>query len=188
MTDTPSPTALLLVDLIHDFAFIGGEELLAHARKLRDPVRRLVGIAHEASVPVIYVNDNFGEWRSSFEEIIARCEEGPGADLVRALEPGDDDYFVLKPHRSGSYGTPLEILLRELEVERVVLAGVTTDMCILATANDARMRGYDVWIVSDATAALDAERHDAALKLMSTSLDATCRPAAEIDIGNLSRP
>ena len=181
---TPASTvALLLVDLIHNFDFEGSETLVENMRRLVAPCRALRDKARQASVPIIYVNDNFGAWRSSFEETVASCRQGPGADIVAALEPSKEDYFVLKPHRSGFYGTPLDILLHQLQVQRVVLAGVSTDMCILATANDARMRDYDVWIASDATAALDEERHHAALRLMSSSLDATCLPASQIEMG-----
>lgn len=165
-------TALLLVDVIHPFDFPQAEQLLAHARERAPAIERLAERARRLRVPVIYVNDNFGRWRSSFEETVDKCLGGPGGELVERLRPTDQDYFVLKPHRSSFYGTPLELLLRALEVRRVVLCGFTTDMCILATANDARMRELDVQVVSDATAALDEDRHREALDLMRSALDA----------------
>jgi nicotinamidase-related amidase len=177
-----SDTALLLVDVIHPFDFPGAEALLANAREVTPAICRLADRAREAEVPVIYVNDNFGRWRSSFEETVDTCLDGPGGALVERVQPTKRDYFVLKPHRSGFYGTPLELLLRALGVRSVVLCGFTTDMCILATANDARMRELKVCVVDDGTASLDGQRHREALDLMRTALDAEVVGADEVPL------
>ncbi|RZO48520.1 MAG: cysteine hydrolase [Sandaracinaceae bacterium] len=164
--------ALLLIDVIHPFEFEGGERLLRRAARIVEPTRRLAAEARRAERPVIYVNDNFGRWRSSFEELVERCEEGRGAEMVRALDPKPSDLFVLKPHRSGFYCTPLELLLADLGCEELVVAGLTTDMCVLSTVSDARMRDMQVTVVEDACEALDDERHETALSLMRLSHDA----------------
>lgn len=164
--------ALLLIDVIHPFDFDGAEALEARARRILGPAASLADRARARGLPVIYVNDNFGRWRSSFEELVDKCEEGPGAEMVRALHPADGDLFVLKPHRSGFYCTPLELLLAELDCRELIVAGLTTDMCVLATVSDARMRDMPVTVVEDACEALDDERHETALRLMRLSHDA----------------
>jgi nicotinamidase-related amidase len=98
-------TALLLIDVINDLEFPTGPQLLRSAlaagRRLRDLKRR----AKRAGVPCIYVNDNFGRWRSDFSAQVKHClRDGTrGAALVELLLPEADDYFVLKPKHSGFY-------------------------------------------------------------------------------------
>lgn len=176
----PSPVALLLTDFINPFDYPRADELLAETTAILQPLADLLGRAREAEIPVIYVNDNFGRWRSSFAELIAHCEAGPGRDIVRALRPDDHAFFVLKPQRSGFYGTPLELLLQELETERLVLTGIVTEMCVLATASDAALRGYELCVPRDGTASFTADRRDRALRVLADSLGIASPAAAEL--------
>lgn len=184
--DRTSPVALLLVDLINPFDFEEGPALLERTRAILAPVRQLTQRAHAAGVPVIYVNDNFGRWRSSFADTVRYCRERDGRDIVDALAPGDGDLFVLKPQRSGFYCTPLELLLRDLGSRHLVLCGITTEMCVLATATDAVEHRYRVWIPEDGTAAFEDGRRDRALRVMEEGLGATTCPAAEVPLEQLA--
>lgn len=163
------PATLLVVDLINPFDYPQAEDLLRHALPAAERVARLIGRARGDGVPVVFVNDNFGRWRSSFEETRDRCTDGPGGDIVALLDSRPTDYHVLKPHRSGFYATPLELLLQELGTTAVVLAGVTTDMCVLSTAHDATLRKLDVTVVADGCAAMTEERHRMALELLQVA-------------------
>jgi nicotinamidase-related amidase len=147
-------SALLLVDVINDFDFPGAAALIKAAEAASAPLARLAARARKAGVPVIYVNDNFGRWRSDWRTVVAQCvsKEAAGHRIARRLRPTADDYFVLKPKHSGFFSTPLDILLRYLGIDTVVLAGFAADICILLTANDAYMRDYRVVVPRDCVA------------------------------------
>jgi nicotinamidase-related amidase len=159
-------TALLLVDVINDLAFKGSTPLVRHAESMAGPLARLIERARSASIPVIYVNDNFGRWQSDWRKVVERClrKDSPGHRVVERLQPQPNDYFVLKPKHSGFYSTTLDLLLSYLGVRVVVLTGIATDICILFTANDAYMRDYEVVVPHDCVAALTKRRSDFALE------------------------
>lgn len=172
--------ALLLLDFINPFDFPEAEKLIEQTEAIVDPVQRVAQAFRQKSLPVIYVNDNFGRWRSNFEEIAELCEGGQEGSIAERLHPKKEDYFVLKPHRSGFYGTPLELLLGELECTRLLLSGITTDMCVLATANDACMREFDTIVLQDGTASFDKATHQSALDIMQKSLQVKVMAAEQV--------
>jgi nicotinamidase-related amidase len=171
--------ALLLVDFINPFRFPEGERLAPRAALAAANAARLKRRLADAGVPCIYVNDNFGNWTSDFGALVAECAsiEGPPGEIARLLRPARGDMTVLKPRHSAFYGTPLEFLLDSLGTERLIVAGITADDCVLATAQDARMRSYGLWVPSDCVAALTAERERASLLHMRRTLGATTRSA-----------
>jgi nicotinamidase-related amidase len=175
-----SETVLLLIDLINPFDYPGGDMLLRHTKEIVPQVQSLKAAFAREKLATIYVNDNFGRWRSSFADTVKHCLERDGKDIARALQPDETDYFVLKPHRSGFYGTPLELLLQKLGVRRVVCAGIATDMCVFATASDAQIRGFETLIASDCSAAMDPQRHERALEVMRQGLGALTMRGCEI--------
>src|SRR5262245_6164746 len=95
----PSHDALLIIDVINDLAFPGGENVLPWAVKAAPRIARVRAAAHAAGVPVIYANDNFGHWRSTFSDVYAHCTRrgARGREVSRTLKPTADDYFILKP-------------------------------------------------------------------------------------------
>lgn len=171
--EEPRP-ALLIIDVITDLEFEGAEGMLPRVMDMADAVERLRAAARAAGWPVIYVNDRFGRWRASFEEEVERClrEDARGRPLVERLRPTDDDYTVLKPKHSAFFGTTLDVLLQHLGATHLVLTGLSGDICVLATAFDAYMRGYRLCIPSDATAAIDSNENERALAYMRRVLEA----------------
>lgn len=184
-----SNVALILIDMISDFEFIDGEKLFKHALPMAQNLAALRKKAKAANVPVIYVNDNFGKWQSNFYNLLehASHEKVRGAEIVRLLKPDDDDYFVLKPKHSGFYSTTLAILLEHLQCKTLVLTGVTTDICILFTANDAYMRDFNLFIPSDCVASVDATENQHALKLLERVVKADIRPSDKISFARLKK-
>ena len=87
-------------------------------------------------------------------------EGARGRGTSRALAPGPDDYFVLKPKQSAFFATSLVPLLEYLKVDRLVLAGPATNLCVLFTAHDAHMHEYDLTVLSDCCAAGSDADHD----------------------------
>ena len=175
-------TVLMLIDVITDFEFEDGDRLLRRtipaAKKLAELKRR----AHEARVPVIYVNDNFGKWQEDFKTMADRYAraDAKGHKVVELLRPERDDYYVLKPHRSAFYSTTLELLLRELKARTLVITGITTDICILFSANDAYMRGYELLVPRDCVAAVEPKHTRQAMEFIERVLKADTRTSSEI--------
>lgn len=183
-----SEVVLLLIDLINPFDYPGADEVLLRTRRILPEVRALKERFAARKLATVYVNDNFRRWRSSFAETVDHCLEGNGREVVEGLRPAKHDYFVLKPHRSGFYATPLDLLLQQLGARVLVFAGIATDMCVLSTASDAQIRGYETVIVTDCTAAMDDERHERALQLMKDSFGARLSTARRVlDEGEMPR-
>jgi nicotinamidase-related amidase len=178
-----SAAALLLIDVINAFDFPEGEQLLRYALPAARKIAALKRRAHEASIPAIYVNDNFGRWRSDFKKTVAHCrEESHGKEFVELLLPDEDDYFVLKPKNSGFYSTTLDLLLTHLGAKNLILTGIQGNNCVLFTANDAYMRDYKLFVPSDCTASNSAEENDHALAQMENVLKADITIAEELDL------
>lgn len=179
--------ALLLIDVINDLEFSSGRKLLDNALPMAEKLLALKRRAKAAGVPIIYVNDNFGRWQSDFNKLLKHClEEGVcGQPLAELLRPEEDDYFVLKPKHSGFFSTTLDTLLDYLQVSTLILTGLTGDICVLFTANDAYMRDFDLIIPADCVASADAEENQHALEQMRRVLKADTRPSPEIDFDAL---
>jgi nicotinamidase-related amidase len=180
-------SVLILVDVINAFDFPGSAGLVSAASRAAPKIEALAARARAARVPVVYVNDNFGRWRSDFASTVEACmsPDMPGRHVTARLRPRDTDYFVLKPQHSGFYCTTLEPLLRHLGAESLVLMGFATNLCVLFTANDAHMRGYRLIVPSDCTASNTPRLTHAALAHMGTALSAAIMPGQKVV---LSRP
>jgi nicotinamidase-related amidase len=174
-------TALLIVDMVNALDFPGGGRLLREALPAARRVARLRKRLKARGVPAIFVNDNFTHWQEDFRQLVAICSQPDvvGAPLVDALPPEQDDYSILKPQHSAFYNTPLEVLLEQLQVTRVVLTGIATDQCILASALDARMRRLETIVAADGTAAMTPTRHRNALAVMK-EMEVEVRACARI--------
>src|SRR5512133_3976942 len=173
--------ALLLIDVVNDFDFPEADQLLKQARPMARILLRLKRRAQKAGVPVIYVNDNFGQWRSDFRRTVDYCaREGRGGDIVNLLRPEENDYFVLKPKHSGFFSTTLETLLRYLETQTLVLTGIAGNFCVLFTANDAYMRDFNLLVPSDCTVSKTKKENNSALRLMKKFLKADTRSSSRI--------
>jgi nicotinamidase-related amidase len=159
-------TALVLIDVINDLAFDGSEGLVEKAESMSASLARLKRRATAAGVPSIYINDNFGQWRSDFRRTVAHCtsRSSPGHRVSRRLRPTGRDYFVLKPKHSGFFDTTLDTLLETLRIRRVILTGIAGNICVLFTANDAYMREYRIYAPSDCIVSNTSLDNDHALR------------------------
>ena len=167
-----SGTALLLIDVINDLEFDGSAPLVAQAQAMAGPLARLKRRAATAGVPAIYINDNFGQWRSDFRRTVAHCtsRSSPGHRVSRRLRPKASDYFVLKPKHSGFFDTTLDTLLETLQIRRLILTGIAGNICVLFTANDAYMREYKIFAPADCIVSNTAADNDHALRQINTVL------------------
>lgn len=183
-------TALLLIDVINDLVFPEGDALLAAALPMAKNVARLKAEAAGREIPIIYVKDNFGHWRSDFRAQVDHClhDDVPGNAVAKLVTPSQGDYFVLKPMHSGFYGTALELLLRHLGVRRLILCGMATNICVFFTASDAYMRGFELWIPADCVAANSAQLSTDALDATQLVLKADIRPSTDRGIDDWDDP
>ena len=181
--------ALLLIDVINDLEFDGGEALLEHALPAAQNIASLKQRLKQDRVPVIYVNDNFGKWQSDFKKIVSHCfqENVRGKPIAELLEPEDDDYFVLKPKHSGFFSTTLELLLDYLGARTLILTGIAGNNCVLFTANDAYMRDFNLVVPADCVVSIRREENEYALKQMQQVLKADTRPSSEIDLHEIKK-
>jgi len=175
-----SETVLLIIDVINDLDFPEADQLMRYAPAMAHELARLKKRAKQSRIPVIYVNDNFGRWRSDLRALVEHCRKGKGREIVDLLRPDDDDYFVLKPKHSGFFSTTLETLLRYLGARTLVLTGIAGNYCVLFTANDAYMRDYELIVPRDCTISNTKKENDQALALMKNYLKADTGSSAKI--------
>lgn len=175
-------TALLLVDLINPLDFPEAPQLLRYTAAMTRKLQRLKERAHKAGVATIYVNDNFGRWRSDFRAQVEYClsPKSRGREIVKELQPQEEDYFVLKPKHSGFFASTLETLLRYLGARRLIITGIAGNFCVLFTANDAYMRDYELFVPADCTVSNTQTENRQALQLMKRYLKADIRPSTKI--------
>ncbi|MFF3699201.1 cysteine hydrolase family protein [Streptomyces sp. NPDC002221] len=170
-------TALVVIDMINTYEHEDAEALVPSVRKALPRIAHLLARARTAGAPVIYVNDNFGRWRSHHGELLDAALAGRHGELVESVRPDEDSLFVVKARHSIFYETPLAYLLGNLGVERLVLCGQVTEQCVLYSALDAHIRHFDVVVSPEAVAHIDAGLADAALRMMQRNMAAlTCTP------------
>jgi nicotinamidase-related amidase len=180
MSNNSSKTALIVVDMISGYDFEDSEKLRASVEQALPRMVDLVRRAQEQDLKVIYVNDNHGAWHHGRAEMVEEVLAGSFPELVEPIAPGDDVDFVVKARHSIFYETPLEYLLRQAEIEKIVLIGQVTEQCILYSALDAYIRHFAVHVPPDAVAHIHEDLADAALKMMEVNMDADLTPAAEL--------
>jgi nicotinamidase-related amidase len=182
-----SPLALLLIDVVNHFEFPDGKRVLRNALPIAPRLAQLKKRARQANIPVIYINDNFGQWRSDAAKLLEYClrQECAGRSFVEPIRPDHEDYCVLKPMHSAFYRTPLDVLLRHLNTSSLVIAGLATNSCILCTAHDANMRDFKVTVVSDCCAARTSREHNQAIENIREMADARVVTSASLRLPRL---
>jgi nicotinamidase-related amidase len=175
-----SETALLIVDVINDLDFPEAKQLLRFVPAMARKISALKARAKRAKIPVVYVNDNFGRWRSDLTSLVEHARKGKGREMADLLRPEKDDYFVLKPKHSGFFSSTLETLLRYLGARKLIITGVAGNYCVLFTANDAYMRDYELMVPGDCTVSNTKGENREALNLMSNYLKADIRPSTKL--------
>jgi nicotinamidase-related amidase len=175
-----SRTALVVIDMISPYDFEDAEKVAESAEGTIGPIRSLLDqAAGEDDVEVIYVNDNYSDWDSSREQLIEKALNGERPDLVEPILPPEGALFVLKARHTIFYGTPLEYLLWQRDVERLVLVGQVTEQCILYSALDAYVRHYRVIVPRDCVAHIYEHLAAAAFEMLERNLEASAPERAD---------
>jgi nicotinamidase-related amidase len=173
-------SALIVVDMINSYDHPDAEKLRRSVEETLPNMVHVVERAAEEDVLTVYVNDNFGAWTSSREQLVEQAMGGAYRELIEPIAPKPETSFVVKARHSTFYETPLEYLLRQEEVSRLVLVGQVTEQCILYSALDAYIRHLEVAVPLDAVAHIHEDLARAALKMMEVNMSATVCPAAEL--------
>lgn len=179
---TKTTTALVIADVLSDYRFKDAHRFLPQVPRLARVIHQLRNAADDAGAAVIYVNDNVGAWQSDRQAVLAAttATTSKAPPELLALLPRPDDYFLLKPQYSAFFGTPLDSLLRHLDVERLVLCGIATEICVLFSAHDAYLRGFALHVPRDAVAGVDADAHATALRLLQRALKTDVRGSRHV--------
>lgn len=147
--------AFVLVDVVQTFEHEDGERLLESFRTRHGGFVAALERARADGLPVIYANDNFGVWDGDAPRLLRQAFDGGGGELVEAIAPREGETFVVKPRYSAFDHTPLELILRELEIERLLLGGMSTEGCVAQSAIGARELGFKVTVLAQACATVD---------------------------------
>ncbi|MFJ7148994.1 cysteine hydrolase family protein [Streptomyces sp. NPDC100445] len=175
-----SKSALIVIDMINTYEHKDADLLIPSVESVVPALAGLLRRARDRGVPVIYVNDNFGEWRSHHGEQLERALAGPRADLIEPVKPDDDSLIVLKARHSIFFETPLNYLLTEQGIDRLVLSGQVTEQCVLYSALDAHIRHFDVVVPKDAVAHIHEDLAEAALRMMERNMGALVRESHQL--------
>lgn len=171
--ENPEATALLIVDMQNDFVDPAAPLSTPRATAIIPRIKELATACRERQFPVIYTQEmhrpgleDFGI-EHHFEPI--HCVEGSaGGEVVAELTPVEGDHVINPKRRYDAFlGTELDLLLRCLKVENLLITGVCTDICVISTAFHARNLDYRCFVVADGVDGTSQERHDAALLCLS---------------------
>lgn len=162
--------ALVIIDVQNDFVAPGAPIECVGARKIIEPLSKLVKTARLNSVPVIFTREEHRKTQVDFGLELEygeplHCLEGSkGVEFYSDLRPDPSDFVIRKRRYSAFFATDFDILLKGLGVDTLVLTGVATDVCVRATAQDAHQHNYRVVVPSNCVAGTNSERHQAALE------------------------
>ena len=188
-TPDRSNAVLILVDVINALDFPGNEEIVRKSVPLAKAIGRLKVRCKRAGIPAVYVNDNYGKWRSDFSAVLRHslADGSPGREMVQLLVPDPDDYIILKPKHSAFYATPLDTTLTYIGARNVIVTGLTTNACVLLTVADLYVREHNLFVPQDCVQALNAKDHQRALQLMRDSYAADTTISSRLPLSRISR-
>jgi nicotinamidase-related amidase len=166
--------------MLNPYEHDDAELLTKSVETVVEPVSALIARAQDEGAELIYVNDNYGDWNSSSEELAQRALDGARPDLVEPVLPPEGADFVIKARHTIFYMTPLEYLLGQKEIDHLVLVGQVTEQCILYSALDAYVRHFDVTVPPDALACIHENLADAALEMMERNMRAELTRSVDV--------
>jgi nicotinamidase-related amidase len=164
--------ATIVIDMLNPYDHDDGDALAEQVRERLDAIRALIEATPRAGAELIYVNDNYDDFAATSTDLAEQALAGRHPDVVEPILPPDGCPFVEKVRHSAFYESSLNHLLHVKEIKTLVLAGQVTEQCILYTALDAYIRGFDLRVARDAVVPLDRELGDAALRMMERNMSA----------------
>jgi nicotinamidase-related amidase len=151
----PRVTALIVVDMQVDFVSPKGKLFVPGAQKTIPAIRHLIAKARKARVPVIFTQDWHRVDDPEFSIWPSHAVEGTrGAQVAPGLKPLAKDHFIRKRTYDAFFSTDLDLLLRQKNIQNLVISGTVSNICVLHTAGSARLRGYEITVAADAISSL----------------------------------
>ncbi|MDI6861604.1 MAG: isochorismatase family cysteine hydrolase [Caldisericia bacterium] len=162
---------VLVVDMIHDFVY--GKFKNERAIKIIPNIKKLLDIAREKKIPIIYLKDSHekGDPEESLWGEHA-LKDTKGSEIIDELKPKSDDYIILKRTYSGFFKTDLDLLLKKLETDTAFVVGISTDICVQNNVGELFYRGFTTFVLKDCTASISEENHESALNYMKNIFNA----------------
>jgi nicotinamidase-related amidase len=176
-------TALIVVDMLSRYEHEDADKLVRSVEAVVEPLKALIDRAAEEDVMTVWANDNHDRWESNRKQLISSALDGARPDLVEPVLPRDEDLFISKTRHSIFYATPMEYVLEQEGIERIVLAGQVTEQCILYSALDAHVRHMDVAVPRDAVAHIFEDLAEASLRMMERNMHAEVCASGECRLG-----
>ena len=174
--------ATVVIDMLNPYDHEDGEALAEQVADRIEPMQRLIRATLDSEAPLVYVNDNYDDFTATSDDIVRKALEGRHPELIEPIVPPDEALFIEKVRHSAFYESSLNHLLHINDVERLVLAGQVTEQCILYSALDAYIRGFEMVVPPDAVAHIDGELAAAALKMMEKNMHAELKPVADLEL------
>ncbi len=168
----PRNTAVVVVDMLNEFCKPGGAMVLPGYETLIAPQRRIIDAARQCECPIVFVVDahrsNVRQDRE-FLKRTAHCIEGSwGAKIIDDLDPRPNDIYVTKRRYSAFFNTDLDLTLKDLRTDTLIVFGVVTNICVRSTVHDAFFHGYQVVVPEDCVAATGAREQASSLYDIAT--------------------
>ena len=173
-------TALIVIDMVNPYDHEDAEVLTENVEPIVPTLARLIADANERDIELIYVNDNYGDFAATRDDLVRAAQEGRRPDLIKPILPPEGVAFLQKARHSAFYSTALDHLLRQHSIDTIVLTGQVTEQCILYTALDAYIRHFNIRVVRDAVAHIDEQLGDAALRMMQRNMRVDIVDAADV--------
>lgn len=165
--------AVLVIDMLNDFVRETAPLEVPKARDIIENIKEVTRENRKKDNLIIYVADRHREDDKEFQEYPKHAVKGTeGAEIIEELSPKEEDIVIEKRRFSAFYGTDLDLTLRENNIDELIITGILTNICVLYTTADARMRGYDVKIPKDCVATTDEEIQNLFLQQMRDVLGA----------------
>ena len=183
---TPGQTALVVIDMQNDFlsgdGWYGQSGIdISHMQQSIEPVQELVAGARERGVPIIWTQHGFRNMTDAgvFATLRDFMKDGGlrkntwGYELIEVLDVRPDDWRVEKNRLSSFFATNLDLILRGLDVDTLLICGVLTNQCVKATAADANFHDYKPIVVREATGTTLPHLHEPALEMIAVGIGET---------------
>ena len=176
-------TALVIADMLNDYDHEDADPLADSVKEQLPHIVEVRTRAADQDALTVYVNDNHDEWQAGREDLIEKAMHGKHPELVDPIAPHEPVPFIAKGRHSVFYQTALDHLLSASDITCIVLAGQVTEQCVLYSALDAYIRGYELIVPPDAVAHIDEDLAKAALKMMESNMHAKLTPAGDVEFG-----
>lgn len=181
----PARTAVLVIDMLNDFCKPGGKMVLPGYERLVPPQSAVIEAARALGVPVFWVIQSHDPRLRRDRELLKRgshCLLGSwGVEVIDELKPRESDFRLYKHRYSAFFQTPLDLMLKDMMCDQLVVFGIVTNICVRSTVHDAFFNGYEVVVPEDCCAATGPREQESSLYDIATHFGVVSRSGQVVD-------